>query len=69
MKKALRILRNAFLGLLALVVLAALAFYIQSERIVNRGYEVDEPSFTVASTPEDVAEGERLATLQDRAAS
>ncbi len=63
MGRSLGVLRIGLLGLTGLLVFAALAFYIQSERILNRQYEVAAASVAVSSTPEDIAEGERLAAI------
>ncbi|HET9293138.1 MAG TPA: c-type cytochrome [Gemmatimonadales bacterium] len=64
MKRLLRWLRLALLGILALVILAGAVVYVLSERIVRRRY--DEPLVAIA-VPTDslsVSEGQRLATLR-----
>lgn len=63
MRRVLRWLRNALLGLIALVLIAAMAVYLASERIVRRTHEVDAPPFAARAESNSLAEGERLARL------
>ena len=63
MRRVLRWLRNAVLGLIALVLIAALVVYLASERIVRRTHAVDAPPFAAPADSTSLPEGERLARL------
>jgi mono/diheme cytochrome c family protein len=58
-----RILRKVLIGLAALVVLALVALYGLSQRIIAREYDLPAETLVVPDDPASIAEGERLATL------
>src|SRR5688572_19537619 len=64
MRRALRWLRNALLGLVALVVVAAIAIYALSERVVRRTYDAPGRPVVVPTDSASLREGHRLAQIR-----
>ncbi|HYN79952.1 MAG TPA: c-type cytochrome [Gemmatimonadaceae bacterium] len=64
MKRALRWLRNALLGLAALVIVAVVTVYALSERAIRRTYTEPATNITVPTDAASVAEGMRLAKIR-----
>ncbi len=64
MKRLLRWLRLALLGILALVVLTGAVVYVLAERIVRRQYEEPLVAIAVPTDSLSISEGQRLATIR-----
>ena len=64
MKRLVRWLRNALIGLVVLVAIASLVIYIASERIVNRRFSIRATDVTPLAKESDAAEGLRLAKIR-----
>ena len=64
MRRALRWLRNALLGLVALIVVAAMAIYALSERVVRRTYDTSGRPVVVPTDSASIREGHRLARIR-----
>jgi mono/diheme cytochrome c family protein len=63
MNRALRWVRNALLGVAATLILAIVAAYVASERIVRRTYEAPGTPVVVPQDSVSIHEGERLAKI------
>lgn len=64
MKRTLRWLRNTLLGLVAIIVIAALVIYVRSEQIVRRTYAEPLVPIAIPTDSPSIAEGMRLARIR-----
>jgi mono/diheme cytochrome c family protein len=64
MKRILRWLRNALLGLTVLVVIGTVVVYIVSERVTRRRYDAPGRPILVPRDSASIREGERLAAIR-----
>jgi len=64
MRRALRWLRNALLGLAAIIVIAALVIYVRSEQIVRRTYAEPLAPIAIPTDSASIAEGMRVARIR-----
>jgi mono/diheme cytochrome c family protein len=63
-KKVLRWLRNAVIGVIALALIAAVVIYALSELTLRRSYEARGTSVAIPADSASIAEGERLARIR-----
>jgi len=63
-KRVLRWLRNAVIGVIALALIAAAVIYAMSERTLRRSYDARGTSVAIPADSASIAEGERLARVR-----